>query len=101
MADFNEALSSLMPPEIKDSFESIQGEQAAQLDKESHQIIFEPSPAPNPVTWTLSSWSDLRLNELFRADNEATISSQQDPVEIEEMKVLFPEFADSYQRDNQ
>ena len=100
MADFNEALSSLMPPELKDSFETIQNEQAAQLNKESHEIRFEPSPAPNPVKWSLSSWSDLRLNQLFPTERETSMASQQDPVEIEEMKSLFPDFATSYQRDN-
>ena len=100
MNDFNEALSSLLPPEIKQSFVNLQNEQANDLHKNTHDIRIDPSNNDNLLGWSLSRWSNLRVSELLPAEPAVTNISQQRPREIEDMEEFFPEFATSYQYDN-
>ena len=92
LADFNEALSTVLPAEMNTPFESLQKEQIENTNQAAHDIRIDPVEE-NPVTWSLSQWADLRVDQLVQLNEQAETDI---PAEIREIRNVFPDFFNAY-----
>ena len=95
LADFDEALSTLLEANLAKSFTTLQQEQTTAMNAAAHDIRMDPAEGENHVTWSLSQWANLRISQLLPQQG-AQEHGQNEPEEYQQIRNIFPEFYQSF-----